>query len=232
MKNIKNKLIEFLITNKIVLISLQVLLYTLLVVFGFCWLFKIDIPCVDSEASFTLTMLLPSIMSGVCVALVNELDHSVSNSLAFGYVENYLEPVITDLLQKNEHVKVCLYKPKYLEDLSHDNQARFKSRLHHIDLTVVVKVLKLRNGRNPDIHELINTEGQILFFDFVNTLRSLNVQIEYKLALEKPKVYSIRRLALEESYIKAFYSKVTELVTKKGLLQHVKFCSDLDEINF
>ena len=70
-----------------------------------------------------VTVLL-GLISGAITGLLNEYsqrlskeEFSTSYALAYGYVNNFLEPAITELLKKNSQLRFYIYLPERLIEL-------------------------------------------------------------------------------------------------------------------
>ena len=73
------------------------------------WLFKQELTIqgyeIDYEALFTLLTTAAILINQLYKWLLSEAEYSPSQALALGYVNNFLEPVITQLIEKDRRLQ-------------------------------------------------------------------------------------------------------------------------------
>jgi hypothetical protein len=211
------------IISKIVIVTLW--LATLAV--ALAWLFWKDAPF-DPEP---ITVVL-GLISTAITALLSELssrleeeEFSLPYALAYGYVNNFIEPLVSQLLMNakdGKKPKVFIYMPVKLSELEASNIERILGKMRLNNYKDEVINLEFKEGRARDILT-INAGDKHAFFDFPNTLLSLNSLIDYKIESRKNKFTDNAREEMAKVYIEKFRDVVDSLLAKKDLKEYIMF---------
>ena len=206
-------------------IVLQVILYLFTIGLAIIWLFKLETPF-DVEAG---TFILLGIISPSITYVINKYSNkieaerfSIANALAYGYIENFVEPVLTQLLKKRKNPILHIYIPQKLSDLYPKSIDRLKARLANKNIFVNTKSIKLNEGRvNRDIMTISGLCND-LYFDIPNTLLTLNPLIDFRINSPKNDLREKEKDELGSMYILAFKGTVMKLLKIKGLDGNIK----------
>ena len=202
---------------------LILLLWLSTLVVALCWMFWKE-PPFDPEP---ITVVLGLISTAV-TALVNEFDSrlqeeefSLPYALAYGYVNNFIEPLIAEL-HRNVPVggaapRLYIYLPETLQELEPRNIDQVIARLRLMSFEDNVINLQFREGRARDILTVSKGSSQRVYFDFPNTLLSLNSLIDYKLETRKNQFTDSARAEMGRKYIQKFREVLGQLITKRAL---------------
>ncbi|UXX80885.1 hypothetical protein N7E81_07200 [Reichenbachiella carrageenanivorans] len=156
---------------------------------------------------------------------IEKLEFSPAISLAHGYVNNFLEPAISELLQKNgsANLDFKVYIPSELEELSDQQIERMKLQIQSKGYQLNQIKLKRKTGRPHDILTVEKQEGSVSYFDFPRTLLSLQSYIDYKVASSRNESTDSKKQVLGNKLIEAFNKEVRRLIEKKNLTDAVSF---------
>ncbi len=155
---------------------------------------------------------------------IEVLEFSPAISLAHGYVNNFLEPAINELLSKyGNDVKFIIYIPHDLEELSDQQIDRMKIQIEADGYKLKEIKLKRKSGRPHDILTIEKHSGSVSYFDFPRTLLSLQSYIDYKVETAKNELSEEKQLRLGKKLVDAFKNEVQRLITKKNLNNKIHF---------
>jgi hypothetical protein len=153
--------------------------------------------------------------------------YSTPFALAYGYVNNFVEPVLTRLLslkKPGEPLHFYIYIPEELAELYpkaiERTLARLKERRYHDE----VINLEFKEGRARDIMTVVrDSDSSVRYFDFPNTLLTLVSLIDYKVESHRDHFDEDEKRQLGKLYIDKFRQEVAKLVEMKGLAAYVHF---------
>jgi hypothetical protein len=178
-----------------------------------------------------ITVIL-GLVSAALTALMNEYanalekeEYSVSYALAYGYVINFLEPVITAILKQTpsgERPKFFIYMPERLQELEPKSIDRTLARLREKNLITQSINLELAEGRVRDVLT-ISMEQSHVYFDFPTTLLTLNSFIAYKSDSKKNSFAEEEKVKLGKAFIVKFQQTVSTMLEEKNLSDYVSF---------
>lgn len=178
-----------------------------------------------------ITVIL-GLVSAALTALINEYaqalekeEYSVSHALAYGYVINFLEPVITAILKQvppGERPKFYIYIPDRLQELEPKSIDRTLARLREKNMTTQSVNLDLAEGRVRDVLT-ISMESNHVYFDFPTTLLTLNSFIAYKSDSKKNSFGDEEKLKLGQAFIQKFQETVSTMLVERNLSDYVLF---------
>jgi len=185
------------------------------------WVFKVEISSIESEALFAGLMLLIALLNKFYSLVIEEIEFSPAHALAYGYIENFIEPLVIQLLENKEEPKICIYTPDKLDDLSDNTIDRIKAELKLRDYEMKKINLSLRHGRARDILTVEKKENREWYFDFPNTLRSLIPYVDYKVVSKKNQSSIDKKHKLGVDLIDEFFNKIDEILKDKGLSKYI-----------
>lgn len=178
-----------------------------------------------------ITVIL-GLVSAAFTALMNEYanalekeEYSVSHALAYGYVINFLEPVITSILKQmpvGEQLKFYIYIPERLQELEPKSIDRTLVKLREKNLITQSINLELTEGRMRDVLSVM-MESKHVFFDFPTTLLTLNSFIAYKSDSKKNSFQEEEMLKMGSVYIEKFLETVSKMLEEKNISEYVFF---------
>jgi hypothetical protein len=218
--------------------ALMILLWLGTLAVALCWLFWKAAPF-DPEP---ITVVL-GLVSTAVTALLNEFqsrleeeEFSLSYALAYGYVNNFVEPLLTQLIKDSspsgEKPKLFIYMPEKLSELSSRNIDRVIGELRMKQFQDSLVNLEFKEGRARDVLTVTSATQGRAYFDFPNTLLSLNSLIDYKLESRKNKFTDSARDEMAHDYIVKFKSVVEKLIDAKDLKPYVSFVDKNLEMSF
>lgn len=191
------------------------------------WLFWKDAPF-DPEP---ITVVL-GLISTAITALLSELgsrleeeEFSLPYALAYGYINNFVEPLISQLLLNatdGKAPRLYIYMPTKLSELAPANIERILGKIRLNKFKDEVVNLQFKEGRARDVLT-ITTGNKQAYFDFPNTLLSLNSLIDYKIESRKNKFTDTAREEMATLYIDKFREVADSLLVKKDLKDYVSF---------
>lgn len=172
-------------------------------------------------------------------AILNKYDDKLekekfctANALAVGYVNNFIEPVLTQLIKNNRKSILYIFIPEKIDDLYPKNIDRLVAELKGRNLSNETINIKLDEGRGArDLMTIINANGENVYFDFPSTLLTLNILIDYKIKSKKNSFNDKEKAQLGRLYIEKFRETTKMLLVAKHLYpKYVEFSDSLDEI--
>jgi len=216
----------------------MVLLWVATFVVSICWLFWKDAPF-DAEP---ITVVLGLVSTAVTALLsefgsrLEEEEFSLPYALAYGYVNNFVEPLISQLLKNiplgSPRPKLYIYVPEKLNELEPRNIERVIGRIRMKSFEDKVVNLEFQEGRARDILTVSGTGNKRVYFDFPNTLLSLNSLIDYKMESRKNRFSDSIREEMAKDYIVKFRQVLESLINTKDLKEYVFFVDKNLEIVF
>lgn len=176
------------------------------------------------EAVIGITIIIKEIVIQWQMRRIESLEFSPAISLAHGYVNNFLEPAINELLSKNGNdVKFSIYIPEDLEELTDQQIERMKIRLEADGYKLREIKLKRKSGRPHDVLTIEKQAGTVSFFDFPRTLLSLQSYIDYKVETAKNEISEEKQIRLGKKLVEAFRNEAVRLILRKNLQDMVTF---------
>jgi hypothetical protein len=162
--------------------------------------------------------------------LLSEASYSPAYTLAYGYVENFLEPVITQMLENGvKGPLIYIYRADDIGDLTKANIDRIKAFMAEKNYTLKEVQLSLKYARARDVLSVQGTQKSDAYFDFPNTITTLYNYIEYRLSkngdIPKP---SMQKISVD--LLNQFYMQVEELMKAKKLDKFIYLCREISEI--
>ena len=212
----------------------QVILWTATFILTLIWIFCPN-PSFQPEPLTVALGLIATASSTLLKKYADKLEvekFCTANALAVGYVNNFIEPILTQLIKNNKIGILHIYIPEKLSDLDTKNIDRMIAGLREKNLTNKTINVKLDEGRGVrDIMSIYNVDGANVYFDFPNTLLTLNPLIDYKTVSKKNDFNEEEKSALGKIYISKFKETVESLLKDKNLFpQHVKFVNSLNDL--
>ncbi len=211
------------VITKLVLITLW--LSTL--IFALLWATGTSLP-IDPEPITVILGLVSTAITTLMSEFVHALEKeefSVSYALAYGYVINFLEPVITTILKQTPPGKrptFYIYMPERLQELETKSIDRTLARLREKNMITESINLDLTEGRVRDVLTISREQSQV-YFDFPTTLLTLNSFIAYKSDSKKNSFGEEEKLKLGKSYIEKFQGTVSAMLDERNLSGYVSF---------
>jgi hypothetical protein len=201
-----------------------------------CWLFWKNAPF-DPEP---ITVVLGLISTAV-TALLSEFDSrlqeeefSLPYALAYGYVNNFVEPLISQLLKNiplgSPVPRLYIYVPERLSELEPRNIERVIGRIRMKSFEDKVVNLEFQEGRARDVLTVTQSNNQKVYFDFPNTLLSLNSLVDYKMESRKNRFSDAIKEEMAKDYIIKFKQVIEKLIEAKDLKDYVFFVNK--DLNF
>lgn len=180
---------------------------------------------IDLEACVAIVSALLVLLSQLQRKLLDEAEYSPAHALASGYVNNFIAPVITQLIEDGvSKPKLCIFRPENFDDLSSDSVDRVKARLVNKNYDLSEINLKLKHGRARDILTLNKKSKVHRYFDFPNTLLSLYAYVDYKLGSDPNTNAAAQKKEFIGNLIEQFYLEVEDLLKVKGIEKYVEYC--------
>ncbi len=211
----------------------QIFLWTTTFVLTLIWIFYPN-PPFEPEPLTVALGLIATASSTFLNKYASKLkieEFSTANALAVGYVNNFVEPVLTQLIKNNEESMFYIYLPNKLSDLYPKNIDRMVSDIKKSDLNNKTVSLKLDEGRGArDVMTIFNTDGKNVYFDFPNTLLTLEALVNYKIESKSNNFNNEEKDELGKEYIMIFKETVEKLLTDKNLYpEYVQFTDSINE---
>lgn len=114
------------------------------------WLFFPNSPY--WEATIGILFIAKEVIIRWQMRKIEDLEFSPAISLAHGYINNFLEPAINELLSKNGNdLKFSIYIPEDLEELTDQQIERMKIRIQSDGYKLKEIKLKRKSGRPHDV---------------------------------------------------------------------------------
>lgn len=231
--------VKWLTRNMVVIRWSSYILSGLSVLFLVMWALKASIESyfniifiIDLEACVAIISALLVLLSQLQRKLLDEAEYSPAHALASGYVNNFISPVITQLIEDGiAKPKLCIFRPEDFDDLSPDSVDRIKGRLVNKNYDLSEINLKLKHGRARDILTLNKKSKVHRYFDFPNTLLSLYAYVDYKLGSDPNTNVIAQKKEFIGNLIEEFYLEVADLIKLKGIEKYVEYCDkSLDKL--
>jgi hypothetical protein len=207
--------------------SVMIILWVSTLVCSVLWATGFSLPFEPEPVTVIL-----GLVSAAFTALMNEYanalekeEYSVSYALAYGYVINFLEPVITEILKQTpagERPAFYIYIPERLHELEPKSIDRTLIRLREKNLTTQSINLQLTEGRVRDVL-FISKGNQNVYFDFPTTLLTLNSFILYKAEASKNSFGDEEKTKLGKAYIQEFQKTVSKMLDERALTEYISF---------
>ncbi len=208
--------------------SLIFLLWVCTFAVALCWIFW-DNPPFDPEPITVVTGLI----STAVTALLNEFgsrleeeEYSLAYALAYGYVNNFVEPLLSELMRvsadEGKAPVLLIYIPEKLAELEPRNIDRVIAKIRMRNMKDEVVNLQFKEGRARDILT-VSSGTDRMYFDFPNTLLSLNSLIDFKVESRKNNFSEAEKLRMGRENIQRFRSVVGQLLEQKDLQNYVRF---------
>lgn len=234
-KNCKQvSILSWFIKDKWDRMNIRVISKVLLFVLWLCtfaavlvWAFVKD-PPFDPEP---VTVLL-GLVSAAVTALLNEYsarlskeEFSTAYALAYGYVNNFLEPVLTQLMKRSDGSRpgMVIYLPERLTELEPSSIERLMARLREKKLTSKAVNVELSGGKARDLLTIYKSDTDFIYFDFPTTLLTLNSYIDYKMESGKDSFGEEQRLKMGREYIEKFKEAMVKMMEEKQIAEYVSF---------
>lgn len=205
------------------------LLWLSTLVVAICWVFWKN-PPFDPEP---ITVVIGLISTAVTALLsefgsrLQEEEFSLPYALAYGYVNNFVEPLISQLLKNiplgSPTPRLYIYIPAKLAELEPRNVERVIGRIRMKNFEDKVINLEFQEGRARDVLTVTQSNNQRVYFDFPNTLLSLNSLIDYKMESRRNRFSDSIREEMAKDYIVKFRQVIERLVEAKDLKAYVFF---------
>ena len=212
----------------------QIILWCALFVLSLIWIFWSNPPFEPEPLTFAVG-LIASASSAILKKYGDKLEQEkfcTANALAVGYVNNFIEPILTQLIKNNKNSMLYIYIPEKISDLYPKNIDRLVAELKERNLSNKTINVKLDEGRGVrDIMSIINANGENVYFDFPSTLLTLNILIDYKIESKKNSFNEKERALLGKLYIAKFKETTQTLLEEKNLFpKYVEFSNSLNKI--
>jgi hypothetical protein len=179
----------------------------------------------DLEALFAISTGLAVALNQLQQNLLKDSEYSPAYALAYGYVNNFIAPAITQLKEDGERKpKICIYKPNNFDELTSDNIDRIKADLKLKKYEIATLNLNLKHARAKDLISLNKNTKVKSYFDFPNTLVSLDTYVDYKVGSNPNASNEAQKKELIAELIEKFYSKIEELFVEKGITENIQYC--------
>lgn len=145
-------------------------------------------------------------------------------AVAAGYVENFLEPVVTELASRSSSPTILVAKVSAGLELTVMQIERIEAALKTSKYQIEIENLPPRGGRSFDIYRVPRLQESTLYLCFPTTLRSLTQSVSHILESYDHKPSSEKqRKRLERALYSKFYAAVKKLLTERHLVQYVKW---------
>lgn len=216
-------------TVRIIARVFLVLLWLSTLVIAACWMMGVDTGF-EPEPVTVVLGLISTAVTALLLEYANLLEaeeYSLSYALAYGYVNNFIEPVVTrlvDMAGPGEHVVFYIYIPEHLSELYPRAIERTMAKIRKAGFHNDVINLDLEEGRARDIMTVFaDGSGDLKYFDFPNTLLTLASLVNYKVPSGKDSFDDDDKDEMGRVYIKKFEEEVRKLVEKKEIADHVDY---------
>jgi len=206
--------------------ALSALLWTSMLVVGVLWGVDIKIPFDPGPITYLLGVV--SSIVTIVVKMYNdrldEEEYSISYALADGYFNNFIEPLVTNLIDEHgDNFRLIIYIPGKLEELGRRAIERTLSRLRSADYSTDVVNLELEEGRARDVLTVIGSGADNCYFDFPNTLLTVKNLIDYKVSSEKNRLNEAEKKERASLYIAKFSERLKQKLKESGLDRHIEY---------
>lgn len=179
----------------------------------------------DKEALFVILTSAAVSLNQFHKWLLRDAEYSPAFALALGYVNNFIEPTIVQLIENGiKDPIIYIFKPKSIEDLTKDNIDKIKARIRNMDFKIEELNLDLKHSRARDILLIQTSDSKKVYFDIPNTLLSLTSYIDYKMDSKSNTSIEKEKMELTKVLFEKFYDKIDELAKAKHLESHINYC--------
>lgn len=118
-----------------------------------------------------------------------------------------------------------IYMPEDIIELSEKSLERIKTRIEQMEMSFTKISIDLgKKGRMRSCFEIkaINGEG-LYFFDFPETLKSLEDYIDFKLESKRNQFGKDKKKLMGSNLIDQFHQTIRALLSEKDIEKHIKF---------
>ena len=218
---------------RILILSLIVFLWITTLVIAILWATGAKLPFRPEPVALLLG-LFASGLTGVVRYFSIRLNYvsdeleeekfSTPIALAYGYLQNFLEPAVTALLKEGGDLKLWIYMPDSLAELEPQSRERILSRIREKHYHNEFVNLCFEEGRSRDVLILTKSSGgNPVYFDFPNTLLTLTSLVDYKVESQGDSFSEEAKLKLGRIYIGKFKAFLEKKSQEKGLSDYVGF---------
>src|SRR5690606_1310769 len=209
--------------------SLIVILWLGTFVVALCWIFWKDAPF-DPEP---VTVVLGLISTAITAVLsefgsrLEEEEFSLPYALAYGYVNNFVEPLISQLLKNiplgSPVPKLFIYIPEKLSELEPRNIERIIGRIRMKNFEDQVIHLEFQEGRGRDVRAITQRCNRRVYCGFPDTLLSRDSLSDYKMESRRNRFSVSIRGEIAKDYIQKVRQGIEGLIQSKDLTDYVSF---------
>lgn len=230
------------LTSRLRFISrvLLVLLWVCTLVVAFAWLLDWELPYKINPEPATIVL---GMLSAAVTALLNsytrlvsrkqeqleEERYSISYALAYGYMNNFIEPVITQLLVHRQPADdpplLYVYIPAELSELSPQSIERTVARIRARQYRCEPLKLESKEGRIRDLLTICKTDNgtSLDYFDFPTTLLTLTSYVDYMVATHKNNFKEDDIIHLGKRFIQKFHQELVRMLQRANITEYVSF---------
>jgi len=207
--------------------TLSIILNILTILLIASWILKMFVKIladIDFEAILACITPVALSINQINRKLLEDSEYSPAGVLAYGYVYNFILPVITQLKEDNvARPKICIYKTDKISDLTEKNIDLLKADLKNKNYILSEIKLNLKQARARDILTIERGRNQV-YFDFPNTLLSLFSYIDYKLDTKSNSHAEKEKVQLASKLMAEFYETLDQLLIDNRLTHYVTYC--------
>lgn len=180
---------------------------------------------IELEALFVGLTTVAVLLNQIHRWLLADAEYSPAYALALGYVNNFIEPTITQLMENGVAKPVIyIYRPQNIEELYQPNIDRTKALIKNHSFELNELQLNLKHGRARDILTIQKAKSKMIYFDFPNTLLSLSAYIDFKISSRANENEDKKKTELTELLFDKFYEKADSLLEGKNLSKNIRYC--------
>lgn len=188
---------------------------------------------IDLEALFVMLTAIAVFLNQGHKWLLEDAEYSPAYALALGYVNNFIEPAVVQLVENGINNPIFyIYKPENISELYKSSIDMTKATIKNNSFTINELQLNLKHGRARDVLTIQKSKTKMVYFDFPNTLLSLSAYIDFKISSRENEASLKAKEELTKILFEKFYSKVDELLIAKNLNTRIKFCDKNLEFSF
>lgn len=228
MRKIENFILKLANKNLIFLKYCSYLLNVFALIVLILWFLKLKVDYfahVELEALFAILSAAVVAINQINRKLLEKIDYSPADALAFGYVNNFLLPAITQLKENGEIKPILyLYKPEKINELEPSNIDIIKAELRNKSYSLGEINLAPKSARSRDVLTIQKNPDKQVYFDFPNTLLSLLNYIDYKIESKENNSNKSEKEELAKNLISEFYKRVNDLAVEKRISNNLKYC--------
>lgn len=179
----------------------------------------------EHEPLFVGFTVLFAILNQAHRWLLNESEFSPAYALAFGYFNDFLLPVITQLKEGgNKSPIIYVYKPEIINELYKENVDKVKAEIKNMSFILTELNLSLKHGRARDVLLVQRSKTKKVYFDFPNTLTSIIPYVDYKIKSRENSCANETKQKLIKDLIDKFYKKLQELIEEGNINENIIYC--------